>query len=129
VKQTTKKEIEAVLRLDGPARFSHFIKRVVDSGAAWGLWQDGWALMVGDDGRQVFPIWPAKEYAELCKVDSWSAYEAKKIQLQDLVNDLLPILRNDDIIPGVFPTPGGKGVTLTVDELMSALKKEAGRYE
>lgn len=128
MKRTTQKEIEAILRLGGPARFDHFIKRVVDSEAAWGLWKDGWALMASDDGRQVFPLWPAREYADLCKVDGWSDYEAEEIQLQDLVNELLPKLRSHDIIPGVFPTPGGKGVTPTVDELVDALRKEKGKY-
>ena len=129
MRRTTKKEIEAVLRLDGPTRFSHFIKRVVDSETAWGLWRDGWALMANNDGRQVFPIWPAKEYAELCKVDSWSDYEAEEIRLQDLVNELLPRLRNHDVIPGIFPTPGGKGVMPTVEELISALKEEGEKYD
>ncbi len=128
MKRTTEKEIEAVLRLDGPARFSHFIKRVVDSEMAWGLWRDGWALMASDDGRQVFPIWPAREYAALCKVDSWSDYETEEIRLQDLVNELLPRLRSHDVIPGVFPTPGGKGVMPTVEELISALKEEGEKY-
>jgi hypothetical protein len=93
VKRTTQKESDAVLRLDGPARFSHFIKRVVDSETAWGLWKDGWALMASDDGRQAFPIWPSREYAELCKVDEWSDYEVEEIRLRDLMEELLPKLR------------------------------------
>jgi len=33
---TTQKELEAVLRLDGPARYEHFVKRVADEEIAWG---------------------------------------------------------------------------------------------
>ena len=50
MRKTSPKEVEAVLRLDGPARYQHFLKRVVDTEAAWGLWKDGWALMADENG-------------------------------------------------------------------------------
>lgn len=128
MKQIMQKEIDAVLRLDGPERYNHFIKRVVDSESAWGLWKDGWALMMSDDGRQVFPIWPAREYAELCKVGDWADYKSEKIQLHDLVSELLPKLRSHDVTPGIFPTPGGKGVMPAVEDLISALEEEGRKY-
>jgi hypothetical protein len=129
VRRTTQKEIDAIVRLDGPARFRHFVKRAVDAQTVWGLWRDGWALMKSDDGRQIFPLWPAREYADLCRVDEWSDYEVEEIGLQDLLAKLLPKLGENGILPGVFPTVGGKGVTLPIDELIHALREEAEKYK
>jgi hypothetical protein len=128
MRQTSSKEIEAVLRLDGPSRFRHFIKRVVDEEVAWGLWNDGWALMGDDAGVSVFPLWPAREYAELARTGEWVAYRVEPITLDDLLGDLLPSLIDKAVLPGVFPTPAGKGVTPTVKELESALRLEMREY-
>ena len=126
---TTQKEIEAILRLDGPTRYKHFIKRVVDNELAWGLWNDGWALMADGGGQPVFPLWPAREYAELFAVREWDGYAAEEIALADLIDELLPKLTEKEVRPGIFPTPTGKGVTPTASELLRALRTEMGKYE
>jgi hypothetical protein len=118
-----------VLRLDGAARYQHFIKRVADSQTAWGLWHDGWALMQDDSGAEVFPLWPAREYAEASRTGDWAEYEPEQIDLADLIDELLPGLAMRSVLPGIFPTPRGKGVTPTVEELASALRAEMKKYE
>lgn len=129
MRRTTPRESEAVLRLDGPTRYNHFVKRVVDDEVAWGLWNDGWALMVDEAGQSVFPLWPAREYAELCAVGEWDGYMAEEIPLTDLIEELLPKLAERKVRPGVFPTLTGKGVTSTAPELAGALRTEMEKYE
>lgn len=90
-------------------RFKHFIKSVVDDESAWSLWKDGWGLMAKDDGTLVFPLWPAREYAELSRLGEWSDYEIEQISLADLINELLPKMAERQVVPAVFPTPNGKG--------------------
>jgi hypothetical protein len=68
------KKLAAVLALPGPDRYSHFVKVVADQNQVWGLYDDGWALMRADDGTEVFPVWPAKEYAVLYYIDDWQHY-------------------------------------------------------
>lgn len=126
---TTKKEIEAVLRLDGPARFEHFVKRVADSETAWGLWKDGWVLMGDESGASVFPLWPAREYAELMRAGDWAESEPSEIELEALLADLLPKLRQAGVAPGIFPTPSGRGVVVMAAVLEQALRLELERYE
>lgn len=48
------KQMDAVLRLSGAARFEHFVKVVADRQEAWGLYDGGWALAATDDGTPVF---------------------------------------------------------------------------
>lgn len=122
------KQMEAVLALPGIKRFEHFIKVIADWQEVWGLYQDGWALAAADDGTTVFPLWPAKEYAQVCAANEWTGYEPRSISLSDFTEVLLPKLKLDGVLPGVFFTPTSKGVTPTVDELKSALEAELQNY-
>jgi hypothetical protein len=128
VRLTTAKELEAVLRLDGPARYAHFVKRVVDEERAWGLWREGWALMADGGGQSCFALWPAPEYAERCAVGTWAGYVAEVIPLADLIGQHLPRLADRGLRPCVFPTPAGQGVTPTASDLIDALQAEAEKY-
>ncbi len=122
------KQLAAVTALPGSKRYEHFVKVIADWQEVWGLYQDGWALAATDEGTSVFPIWPAKEYAEFCAKDEWEGYEARSFSLDDFMNELLPNLKNDGVLPGVFFTPASKGLTPSVDELMNAIELELQNY-
>lgn len=122
------KQMDAVLALPGIKRFEHFIKVIADWQEVWGLYQDGWALAAADDGTTVFPLWPAKEYAQVCAANEWTGYEPRSISLSDFTEVLLPKLKLDGVLPGVFFTPTSKGVTPSVDDLKSALEAELQNY-
>lgn len=122
------KQIESVIALPGAKRYEHFIKVVADQEEVWGLYRDGWVLAATDDGQKVFPVWPAKEYAELCKKNEWSACEAESFSLVDFMHELLPNLKNDDVLLGVFYTPFNKGVTPAVDQVLADLNRELENY-
>lgn len=123
------KQIESVVALPGPERYSHFIKQVADSEKVWGLYQDGWAMAETDEGTRVFPLWPAEEYAALCAENEWSDYEPEMIELKDLMSELLPMLERDGVVPGIFYTQGDKGVTPEIGRLREDLQHERSRYE
>lgn len=120
--------MEAVLALPGNKRYEHFIKIVADWQELWGLYQDGWALAASDEGTTVFPLWPAKEYAQVCAENEWAGYGPRSISLNDFLNTLLPKLKLDGVLPGVFFTPASKGLTPSVDELKAALEAELQKY-
>lgn len=122
------KQMEAVLALPGIKRFEHFIKVIADWQEVWGLYQDGWALAAADDGTTVFPLWPAKEYAQICAENEWKGYEPRSISLSDFTDVLLPKLKADGVVPGVFFTPSSKGITPSIDELKAALDAELQNY-
>ena len=122
------KQIESVLALAGSKRYQHFVKVVTDWEEVWGLYQDGWALASTDDGQKVFPLWPAKEYAQLCAEKEWRGYEPESFSLEDFMGELLPNLKDDGVLPGIFYTPSDKGVTPTVDQLLADLNEELKNY-
>ena len=122
------KQLKVITALSGTKRYQHFIKVVADWEEVWGLYQDGWALAATDEGQQVFPLWPAKEYAELCAKNDWAGYKAESFSLQDFINELLPNLLNDGVLPGVFYTPSDTGVTPTVEQLVADISHELENY-
>lgn len=124
----SQKQIESVIALPGPKRYEHFVKVVADWEEVWGLYQDGWALAATDDGQKVFPVWPAKEYATLCAEKEWAGYEPESFSLAEFMDELLPNLKNDGVLLGVFYTPLDKGVTPTVDQVLEDLNQELESY-
>ena len=94
--------MEVVLSLPAGKRYEHFIKVIADWQEVWGLYQDGWALAAADDGTTVFPLWLAKEYAQVCAEKEWADYEPRSISLNDLMEMLLPKLKVDDVLPEFF---------------------------
>jgi hypothetical protein len=127
--KTNEKKIAAVLALPGPKRYSHFIKVAADQRKVWGLFRDGWALAVTDDGKRAFPLWPAEEYARQCAVQEWRDYTPREIDLDTLFEVLIPKLRDSGDIVAVFPTPCQRGVIPEVEVLVADLRHELGRIE
>jgi hypothetical protein len=123
------KQIEAVLKLPAPKRYDHFIKVVADRQLAWGLYAEGWALATTSAGTLVFPLWPAKEYAELSAVGNWSGYSPRGIDMEYLFEGLLPSLGERKTILGIFPTPEDKGVLPETATFESDLRNELAKFE
>lgn len=121
-------QIKSVMSLTGPQRYEHFIKVVVDWGEVWGLFDDGWAMANTDTNEQVFPLWPAKEYAALCAEKEWEGYEPTSFTLDDLIEELLPKLEAAGVLPAIFYTPSDKGVTPTVERLLEDINIELEKY-
>jgi hypothetical protein len=123
------KQIEAVLKLPGSERYDHFIKVVADRQLAWGLYSDGWALAATSEGAPVFPLWPAKEYAELSAVGDWTGYSPREMDMDDFLEGLLPSLGERKTILGIFPTPDDKSLLLETATFESDLRVELAKFE
>lgn len=124
----SQKQIDAIIALDGSNRYKHFIKVIADTQEVWGLYKDGWALAGTEDNQKVFPVWPAKEYAELCAESEWGGYEAELISLDDFMNELLPTLKDDEVLIGIFYTPLNNGVTPEIEQILNDLEHELENY-
>lgn len=123
------KQMEAVLALPGPKRYSHFIKIAADQRKVWGLYADGWALAATNEGKEAFPLWSAEEYASRCKTGAWAEYETREIDLDRLFEELIPKFEATGTLVAVFPTPSDKGVIPTLGQLEADLREELSRIE
>lgn len=112
----------AVLPLPQALRYEHFIRRVADTGRVWGLYRDGWAIGKTPDGVLVFPMWPTSALAAQCAVLEWEGYAPQEFDLQELLDELLPQLEADGILPGITYTPEEYGLTPLHGQLRGDLR-------
>jgi len=125
-----KEELDAVLALPGPKRYSYFIKKVADFEKIWGLWSnEGWALAGNDEGNELFPVWPKKEFAKECIKAHWLNCEPKEIELKYFLDRWIPGMTKDQKKVAVFYTPIDKGVVVTPQRLREDLEAELTKYE
>lgn len=122
------KQVAHVVSLSSEKRYQHFIKVIADWEVVWGLYDGGWALSETNDNERVFPVWPAKEYAELCAENEWSGYEARSFSLDELVSELIPSLINDSVLIGVFSTSEQGSIVVTGQQLINDLEIELDNY-
>jgi hypothetical protein len=122
-------EIKSVINLPGEKRYKYFIKKIADQNQVWGLWNEGWAMGVTDDGTRTIPVWPAKEYARLCQVGDWSNFHPKPIPLQELIHEMLPDAAKGGIRVSIFDTPNESSVLVSDEELVADLEAELSKIE
>lgn len=125
----SQKQVDAISSLPGPQRYAHFIKVAADQGRIWGLYFNGWALAAAEDEMAVLPVWPTEPYALQFANKEWAGYEATKIELPELFDDLLPRLRERKTLLGVFYTPTNKGVMPSLEQIEFDLRNELSRIE
>jgi hypothetical protein len=113
--------LQGVLELSPMRRHAWFLQRARELGEVWGLYLEGWALAVDEEGRDVLPLWPTPEAARLCATRMWAGYEPQRIPLSELLEELLPELAQEGIPVGVFFTPGGQGWPVEPGELRTQL--------
>ena len=119
-------DIKAILDLSPAERYRYFIERVQEKNEVWSLFDDGWATSEDKQGNTLLPLWPDKEFAELCIAGHWVTFKAKAIPMSEVLNDMIPSLRTADILPGVFYVVGEGSVDMSFDELDEDLRAEPG---
>lgn len=117
-------EREAILALPARERYTYFLQVIVDWDEAWALQTaDGWVLAATDEGDS-FPLWPHTEFAKACAQGEWEGATPAPIGLDELLEDLLPILEEDRISVAAFPTPDGDGILVSPQDLRQHLQAE-----
>lgn len=122
------KEKSTVSALDGPARYDYFVRRTADENRVWSLWSQGWVLAGESNGRQVVPVWPHAQFAEMCAQGVWVGHEAREIEMDAWLNRWLPGIKRDDRLIAVFPTADDKGVVVESERLAFDLANELQNY-
>lgn len=118
-------ERRLALALPTQERYSYFVQVLVDEEQAWGLRNDeGWVLGSDPERGDILPLWPHSDFAGACARGSWQDAVPAEIPLDDLLEELLPLLGEDHITVAAFPIPEGDSVLVTPDDLGKDLLAE-----
>lgn len=118
-------ERRLVLSLPATERYSYLVQLLVDAEEAWGLRDDeGWVVGSDPERGDVLPLWPHSAFAEACARGPWADARPAEIPLDDLLEELLPLLEEDRITVAAFPTPDGDGHLIAPQELGRDLRTE-----
>lgn len=104
-------------------RYSHFVQTAADEATVWSVWQEGWASLGDDAGREGMPVWPAAELAESWKNDYFPDAEVMPIDVNWFVDDMLPNINAGGGYVIVFPN-GTDGVWAQPAQLEADLRTE-----
>lgn len=120
--ETGEDELRALQSLPAADRAIQLVQLVADWEEAWGLMDDqGWVVAKETDA---FPFWPHPDLARACAQGNWEDAEPTAIPLDDLLDDLIPLLEEDGLRAALFPTPTDPGIVLEAAELDRRLMAE-----
>ena len=90
-------EVKQVMKTDKRKKYEYFIKKIADFEEVWALKdEEGWATL-GKENSTFFPVWPKKEFADICITDEWADYYSESIELDDFLECWLQGLKEDGI--------------------------------
>lgn len=123
------KEIESVIALASEERYKYFIKKVADSEILYTLTDDNGNYVLSTiDEERLFPLWSAQEYAQLCKVNGWENYEIKKLDLDDLEDEIVDFIADHGCLINIFPVFDKTGFVVDLTEFSKDLSDELKNY-
>ena len=124
------KEIERVSNLEPFERYKYFLKRVADSESLYTLKSDNGNYVISEIGdNRLFPMWSAREYAELCKENGWSDCIVEELTLDDLEEEIFDLIASERYLINVFPTQEKTGFIVDLDEFARDLSDELKHYQ
>lgn len=122
----TDKEISAPLDKSAEMRYEYSIKRIADADCLWTvISSDGSYCLIADNGYQLFPIWPFKEYAEIYLGKKTVGFYVVSTDLNKFESEIIDIICGNSFPLAVFPIPDdGTGKIVDFDTFKKDLSVE-----
>lgn len=124
------KEIESVIALEAKERYKYLVKKIADFEILFTLTDQQGNYVISElDSHKLFPIWSAKEYAELCKIGGWEYYTIKEFNLDDFENHIIDFIVDENCLVNAFPIYDKSGFVVSLKEFARDLNEELKNYE
>ena len=80
------------------------------------------------DDKKLFPIWSAKEFAELSKTNGWESCNIIELTFDDFEETLFDYIDENNLLLNVFPIDK-TGFVVSLEEFAKDLKEELEQYQ
>jgi hypothetical protein len=118
-----------VSKLPAPERYDYFVKRVASWEQAWTLQGErGWVAGADDEGVIHMPLWSHPLFAEMCMKGQWSKAKVVALDLDDLLDNVLPQLERDNQFVSVMQVAEKGGVSVAPKRLRDDLLSELDKF-
>jgi len=125
-----KEEILNVSKLEPFKRYKYFIKKIADFEELWTLKNDVGDLAIsGADDKVLIAFWSAEDFTNSCQNGVWENYHPVKITMDELEEEILPMIREKGYLIDVFPVNNKSGFVVSIDEFVRDLNEELENYE
>ncbi|MEB4759083.1 DUF2750 domain-containing protein [Chryseobacterium indologenes] len=123
------KEIDNVILLEPSERYKYVIKKIADWEVFYTLVdKEGGYVLSEIEGKTLFPIWSAEEFAKLCMISGWQDTRIKKLDLDDLENEIIDFIADSNYLINVFPVYDRTGFVVSLTEFSKDLSEELKNY-
>jgi hypothetical protein len=128
--KVTEKEIESVSKLEPFRRYQYCLKRIADHTIIYSLKMDdgNWAISMVENNN-LFPIWPAAEYAKNCAINEWERFSVIAMPFDVFQTDLMVNIAIEKFLLNVFPVGATTGFVVDLEEFIRDLRVELEKYE
>lgn len=126
----TNKEISALLNKSAEVRYKYSIKRIADADCLWTIFSsDGSYCLIANNGYQMFPIWPFKEYVEIYLCGKTVGFDVVPIDLNKFENEVINIICDNNFPISVFPVSDeDTGKIVVLDTFVKDLSVDLENY-
>lgn len=133
MKDITKQEFDAIIKLSPEERYAYFIKRICDWEQIWTLYSDD-NLVLNEDKKgklEVF-LFPYETFASYYAHGTKGMEDAvgKCFHLDEFMGEVMKKLLSHDVnMALVFPVANGYGLKVTMKKLINDINEELGNYK
>jgi hypothetical protein len=116
-------ELDNMLETDPIKRYKYFLNCVIDSTGVWLLRVDGVEFSHEVLGGKAVPVWPKREYAELCG-NAWGQGAPSEVSLDELLEVRLKALEGQGVLIEILPSPTSSGFLVDISRFMRDVRME-----
>ena len=102
--------------------YRQFIENMIIQRQVIALYNEGWALCSTPTGKHALAIWQNKGLAKLLIKDNWARYQVEEVSLLNLIEKLIPFLKQNDTLLSLDLTPEGNNLLITPEAFLMDIK-------
>lgn len=110
-------------------RYIRFLTTIAETGALWTVIDnDGSFALFEVNNTTVFSVWPDETSIESNLSVDWQDYIPFRVNLDELEETLIPLIRQNSYLINVFPIDSRTGYIVSLNTFITDINKELKNY-
>lgn len=116
-------EYAAVPGMTDEELLEYFLYRVLETDEVWALKEGSQWIRRELDGRETFPVWPYKRYADEAAVGDWQSFKPVADTVEFFLYQTLNKLALQNVLVEIMPRTTGPGSLVSPQRLFNFLEE------